>query len=150
VARFWRASDFTPLGSARIDGEGWGLTFDGRELVQSDGSPTLTFRSAADFKVSRTLRVVRGGRPQAYLNELEWADGAIYANVWQSDEIVRIDSASGEVVAVFDAAGLLGDEERAAADVLNGIAWNPRSRRFYITGKLWPKLFEVELRAPAP
>jgi glutamine cyclotransferase len=148
VARFWRRADFAPDGSARFEGEGWGLTFDGRELIQSDGSSLLTFRAADDLSPRRTLRVTRAGRPEAYLNELEWADGALYANVWQSDEIVRIDPADGRVTAVFDAGGLLPPEERAGADVLNGIAWNPVSRRFYLTGKRWPKLYEVELVAP--
>ena len=107
VARFWSLTDWAPAGSVRYDGEGWGLTFDGNDLVQSDGSATLVFRSPDDFTVRRTLRVHRSGRPEAYLNELEWADGSFYANLWQSDEIVRIDPGSGAVRAVFDASGLL-------------------------------------------
>jgi glutamine cyclotransferase len=149
IARVWRLEDFALLATWRYTGEGWGLTFDGRELVQSDGGATLTFRSADDFSPRRTLRVRRGGRPEAYLNELEWADGALYANVWQSDEIVRIDPASGEVVAVFDAGGLLPAAVRAETDVLNGIAYEPERRRFFVTGKLWPQLFEVELVEPS-
>lgn len=145
VARFWRLADLAPAGEARYEGEGWGLASDGRQLIQSDGSATLTLRSPADFAPLGTLRVHRDGRPAAYLNELEFADGALYANVWQSDEIVRIDLASGEVTAAWSAAGLLDEEERSGVDVLNGIAWNAASRRFYLTGKLWPKLFEVEL-----
>lgn len=148
VARIWRRDDFAPAGTFRYSGEGWGLTYDGSQLVQSDGSSTLTFRDAADFTPRRTVNVVRDGRPAPYLNELEWADGAIYANVWQSEEILRVDSASGQVTAVFDASGLLAPDERIAVDVLNGIAWNPDTGRFYLTGKRWPKLFEVELRAP--
>jgi glutamine cyclotransferase len=149
IARYWRLSDFAPLGTAAFAGEGWGLAYDGRDLIQSDGSATLVFRAPADLAIRRTLRVTRAGRPEAYLNELEWADGALYANVWQSDEVVRIDPSSGAVTAVFDAAHLLDPAERAGVDVLNGIAWNPRTRRFYLTGKLWPRLFEVELVAPA-
>jgi glutamine cyclotransferase len=145
VARLWRIADLTPAGELRYEGEGWGLAYDGRRLIQSDGSATLTFRAPRDFAVLGTLRVHRDGQPLPYLNELEFADGALYANVWQSDEIVRVDLASGEVRAVWSAAGLLTPAERAAADVLNGIAWNPGARRFYLTGKLWPKLFEVEL-----
>jgi len=148
IARFWRPADFAPLGTATFAGEGWGLAFDGRDLIQSDGSATLVFRDPVDLSPRRTLRVTRAGRPEAYLNELEWADGALYANVWHSDEIVRIDPASGAVTAVFDAAHLLTPEERVGVDVLNGIAWNPGTRRFYLTGKLWPKLFEVELVVP--
>lgn len=149
VARFWRRADFAPDGLARYDGEGWGLAFDGRDLIQSDGTSRLTFRSPDDLSLRRELRVTRTGRPEAYLNELEWADGALYANVWQSDEIVRIDPADGRVTAVFDAGALLLPEERARAEVLNGIAWNPATRRFYLTGKRWPKLFEVELVTPS-
>jgi glutamine cyclotransferase len=145
VARLWRLADLTPAGEHRYEGEGWGLAHDGRRLIQSDGSATLTFRAPEDFSVLGTLRVRRGGRPQPYLNELEFADGALYANVWHSEEIVRLDLASGEVVAAWNATELLSPAERAASEVLNGIAWNPGTGRFYLTGKLWPKLFEVEL-----
>jgi glutaminyl-peptide cyclotransferase len=148
IARFWRRADFAADGVAPFAGEGWGLTFDGSELVQSDGTSTLTFRSVDDLTPRRTLRVTREGRPEAYLNELEWVEGALYANVWQSEEIVRIDPGNGRVVAVYDASALLTRDERAAADVLNGIAWNAQTRRFYLTGKFWPKLFEVELLEP--
>jgi glutamine cyclotransferase len=145
VAHRWRVADFAPLGDLRYQGEGWGLAFDGERLIQSDGSATLALRSPADFALAGTLAVTRDGRPAAYLNELEWARGALYANLWQSDEIVRIELATGRVTAVWSAAGLLDDAARARADVLNGIAWNPESGRFYLTGKLWPQLFEVEL-----
>ena len=131
------------------DGEGWGLAFDGRELVQSDGSARLTFRSPATFAPTRTLDVKRAGAPQFYLNELEWIEGAVWANVWQSDEILRIDPASGEVTGVLDAAGLLSQAERRGADVLNGIAWDGAKRRLYVTGKDWPKVFALELSPAA-
>lgn len=145
VAHVWRRSDFAALGEEKYENEGWGLTYDGNRLIQSDGSAKLTFRSPGDFSILGVLQVERDGRPAAYLNELEWVDGALYANIWQSDEIVRIDLAQGRVTAVWSAAGILSDEQRERADVLNGIAWNPASRRFYLTGKLWPQLFEVEL-----
>ena len=145
VARLWKLPDLEPAGELRYEGEAWGLAADRRRLIQSDGSATLTFRAIADFAPIGTLAVTRGGAPAAYLNELELADGRLYANVWHSDEIVRIDLASGAVDAVWSAAGLLTDAERARADVLNGIAWDPAKRRFYLTGKLWPWLFEVEL-----
>ena len=145
VARAWRRADFAPAGEHRYEGEGWGLAYDGHRLVQSDGSATLTFRSPADFAILGTLRVTRDGRPEPFLNELEFVEGALYANIWGSDEIVRIDVASGEVSAVWSAAGLLDPVERERTDFLNGIAWNPATNRFYITGKLWPLLFEVEL-----
>ena len=149
LARVWRRDDFAPLAEFRYEGEGWGLAYDGEHLIQSDGSATLTWRSPADFRVVRTRVVRRDGRAVPYLNELEWADGALYANVWMSDEILRIDPADGRVTAVWDAAGLLSPAERQRAEVLNGIAWNPASRRFYLTGKLWPRSFEVELTTPS-
>jgi glutamine cyclotransferase len=150
VAHSWRRTDFAPLGDFGYAGEGWGLAWDGSQLIQSDGSDVLRFRSPEDFRATRELRVTLAGRPAAYLNELEFVGDSIYANVWQSDQILRIDPASGRVLEIFDATGLLTDEEAAKADVLNGIAWNPEKRVFYITGKLWPKLFEVDLPRAAP
>lgn len=149
-ARIWRLSDFAPAGEHPYRGEGWGLAFDGKSLVQSDGSSQLTFRSPADFSVERRLQVLRGDRSQFYLNELEWAEGALWANIWLADEIVRIDPATGRVTAWVDASGLLAAEERRGADVLNGIAFDARRKVFYLTGKYWPKLFEVEVREPHP
>jgi glutaminyl-peptide cyclotransferase len=146
--RLWRRTDFELLGELRLEGEGWGLAFDGERLVMSDGTAWLQWRALDDFRLLERIEVRREGRPVAYLNELEWVEGWLYANVWQSDEILRIDPRDGRVVAVYDARGLLTDPERARADVLNGIAWNPERRVFYLTGKLWPRLFEVELPAP--
>lgn len=127
------------------EGEGWGLCFDGESLVMSDGSDDLTFRDPETFEVERRLRVRKIGRPVRMLNELECVDGAIWANVWQRDEIVKIDPRSGQVTATVDASGLLSFLERRGADVLNGIAWIPERERFVLTGKLWPAAFEVEL-----
>lgn len=144
----WKRADLAPQGERALAGEGWGLAWDGSSLVESDGSPLLVWRSPETLAEERRLLVRRGGRPVAYLNELEVAGGAIYANVWMTDEIVRIDPRSGDVTATYDASGLLTAAERGQADVLNGIAWNPVKRVFYITGKLWPKLFEVHLPDP--
>ncbi len=149
-AHVWSLDGLERVGDFDYRGEGWGLTFDGRSLIESDGSALLSFRSPVDFHLERTLAVRRGGRAVPYLNELEWVDGAVYANIWQSDEVVRIDPASGEVTGAWDASGLLDPAERARADVLNGIAWNPDRRVFYLTGKLWPSLFEVALPEPEP
>lgn len=149
VVRVWKRADFAPLAEHRIEGEGWGLAFDGERLIQSDGSAVLTVRSTADLRVVRSFVVRRAGRAVPYLNELEWVDGALYANVWMSDEILRIDPADGRVTAAWDASGLLDAAARGRAAELNGIAWNPAERRFYLTGKLWPRLFEVEL-PPSP
>jgi glutaminyl-peptide cyclotransferase len=148
LAHGWDPATFSRVAEWSYDGEGWGLAFDGRELVQSDGSARLTFRSPETFAVTRTLDVRRAGAPQFYLNELEWIDGAIWANVWMSDEIVRIDPATGAVTGVLDAGGLLAPEERRGIDVLNGIAWDEKTRRLYVTGKYWPKLFALEIEEP--
>jgi len=136
--------DFKPAGELRYDGEGWGLCWDGARLVMSDGSDHLTFRDPRTFAVLSTLKVTVAGQPAYQLNELECVDGVIYANVWQTDDILRIDPKDGRVTAVIDAAGLLTREERLKTDVLNGIAWDPATRSFLITGKLWPKMFQVQ------
>lgn len=142
-AFLYRAADFGALGELSYAGEGWGLTYDGRHLWMSDGSDTLTVRDPATLAVVARRRVTLDGRGRDYLNELEWVGGKIFANVWQSDEILRIDPVSGRVEAVIDAAGLLAPQERAGTDVLNGIAYDPAKKTFLLTGKLWPKLFEV-------
>jgi glutamine cyclotransferase len=142
-----------PRGTFEYTGEGWGLCYDGRKLIMSDGSDRLTFRDPNTFTPVGGVNVSEDGAPVLNLNELECVDGAIYANVWQTDRILRIDPASGRVTAAIDASGLLTDAERAKAEVLNGIAWRPDTESFYITGKYWPKMFEVQLvptSAPTP
>jgi glutaminyl-peptide cyclotransferase len=131
------------------EGEGWGLCFDGQTLVMSDGSDRLTFRDPRSFDVTRTLGVTLSGEPLRRLNELECVDGAVYANVWHTDTIVRIDTATGRVADRIDASNLLTPAERQGADVLNGIAYDSASATFLITGKLWPKLFRVRFIAAA-
>ncbi len=143
VARFHDAVSLRLLREVRYGGEGWGLTFDGKRLVMSDGSPTLWFRDPATFDILTSVTVRLAGTELRDLNELEWVDGSVYANVWRQDRIVRIDPATGRVTGDIDASGLLDAGERAKADVLNGIAYDPGRRVFYITGKLWPRLFEV-------
>lgn len=141
--------DRATLAEARrveYEGEGWGLCHDGSRLVMSDGTDTLTFRDPATFEERGEVRVTDAGAPVTDLNELECAGGAVWANVWQTDRIVRIDPASGAVTASVDAAGLLAahttEDERRGADVLNGIA-AVDGERFLITGKLWPVMFLV-------
>ena len=118
----------------------------------SDGSRRLTFRDPESFAVIGEVDVTVGGVPADRLNELECVEGAVYANVWRDPEILRIDPSDGRVTAVIDASGLLTAKERIAADVLNGIAYRPEAGTgtgtFLITGKLWPKLFEVVLEEP--
>jgi glutamine cyclotransferase len=130
-------------GEHHYQGEGWGLCDDGRHLVMSDGSDRLSFRDRQTFELIGGVDVRLDGRPARQLNELECVGGAVYANVWMTDEILRIDPETGRVTAVIDAGGLLSAAERANADVLNGIAYDPVQKTFLLTGKLWPKLFEV-------
>jgi len=155
VARLWDAASLEPAGSFHYQGEGWGLCFDGERLVMSDGSDVLTLRDPGTFEVTGRLAVTLRGQPLARLNELECAEGWVWANVLGSDALVRIDPADGRVTAFADAAGLLTPAEAAAADVLNGIAYDPRRRIYHLTGKLWPRRFEVRfggrpVSRPAP
>lgn len=150
----YRLSDFGSGGAdLRYDGEGWGLCWDGTRLVMSNGSDRLTFRDPKTFAFLGDVQVTRAdrpGQPVSDLNELECVDGQVYANVWQTDEILRIDPRDGRVTAVIDVSGLLTPEERRTAEVLNGIAWDPDHQTFLITGKLWPKLFEVTFEKTGP
>ena len=145
----YNRADFKKVGEFRYDGEGWGLCWDGTRLAMSDGSDRLTFRDPKTFAVQSILNVTLAGQPAKELNELECVDGVVYANVWRTEDILRIDPKDGRVTAVIDASGLLTPEEKQKADVLNGIAWNPKTKTFLITGKLWPKMFEVQF-VPAP
>ena len=140
---------FEPIRTFEHEGEGWGLCYDGARLVMSDGSARLFFRDPESFELTRTVTVRQDGEPVDQLNELECVDGVVWANVWQTDRILRIDPASGRVTGVVDARGLLTPEERREADVLNGIAWIPERGHFVITGKQWPHLFEVDFVADA-
>jgi len=136
---------FASRGEFTYPGEGWGLCTAGDQLVMSDGSANLTIRRAADFGVVRTVAVTMEGKPLDRLNELECVDGAVFANIWTKDLIVRIDPASGKVTHRIDAANLLSPMERQNPDqVLNGIAYDPADKTFLITGKLWPRLFRVK------
>jgi glutamine cyclotransferase len=142
-----------PRGTFDYTGEGWGLCYDGQKLIMSDGSDRLTFRDPATFTPQGGVNVTENGAPVLNLNELECVDGVVYANVWQTDRILRIDPATGRVTATIDASGLLTAAESAKAEVLNGIAWRPDTKTFYITGKYWPKMFEVQFvptSAPTP
>lgn len=134
--------------------EGWGLTFDGEQLILSDGSATLQFIDPDTFQVLRTVEVTIDGRPIRNLNELEYINGEVWANVWMNNEIVRIDPSSGNINSVVDLNGLIDETSTGGSDgVLNGIAWIPNtapdapsgSGRLFVTGKLWADLFEIEL-----
>jgi glutamine cyclotransferase len=128
-------------------GEGWGLTDDGRQLVMSDGSSTLRFLDPATFAVTRRVTVVDGAQAIDHLNELEMVDGLVFANVWLTDRIAVIDPADGRVVGWLN----LKDLAPAGATpnaVLNGIAYDGAAKRLFVTGKLWPKLYEIRVHRP--
>jgi glutamine cyclotransferase len=130
----------------RLNGEGWGLTSDGASLILSDGTSSLTFYEARDFTAVRRLQVTENGRPLSNLNELEYVDGQIYANVYRTDRIVRIDPQDGQVNASIELQGLRAHLPRPhRAEVLNGIAFDDTTGNFLVTGKYWPKLFELRL-----
>ncbi len=140
-------------GRVPYDGEGWGLCHDehGDRLIMSDGTDRLTFRDVTTFGEQGEVRVRdTNGQPLTNLNELECVDGTVYANVWQTDRIVRIDPANGQVTAQVDLSGLLPETERADADVLNGIAAVPGTDEFLVTGKLWPTMFRVRFVTQGP
>ncbi len=130
------------------EGEGWGLTHDGHSLIMSDGSNQIRFLDATSFKTIRTINVIDGDEPLTKLNELEYIKGEIYANIWKSDKIVRIDPQTGSILGWIDLAGLLPASEHVnpSEDVLNGIAYDEKDDRLFVTGKRWPKLFEIRLK----
>jgi glutamine cyclotransferase len=128
-------------------GEGWGLTHDGTRLIMSDGSDSGTLRllDPETLRQVGTLAVKDGGRPVARLNELEYVKGEIFANVWQSERVAVISPSTGRVTAWIDLQGLLDPRERAGVDVLNGIAYDAKGDRLFVTGKLWPRVFEIQV-----
>jgi glutaminyl-peptide cyclotransferase len=143
-ALVWDLASLQKVGEMAYEGEGWGLCFDGHHLVMSDGSDKLYRRNPTSLAKEGEIAVRLAGRPLRNLNELECAADAIYANVWQDNHIARVDPKTGTVTAWIDASGLLEPGESGSADVLNGIA-EMRSGRLLVTGKLWPRLFEVEI-----
>jgi glutaminyl-peptide cyclotransferase len=143
TALVYQLADFKQITTFTYDTEGWGLCDDGARLVMSDGTNQLYFRNRSTFAVQGKVSVTKNGVPIDQLNELECVDGQVYANVWQTDTIVRIDPASGRVTAEIDASGLLTAAEAKGVDVLNGIAYDPATKTFLLTGKYWPTMFEV-------
>lgn len=146
----WNADDLTPITQHSYPGEGWGLTDDGVRLILSDGTPTLRFLDPLTLEETGSVDVTLDGMPVSQINELEWIEGEIFANVWQTDLIMRIDPNTGVVTSVVDLTGLMPD--RSGLDptdaVLNGIAWDAERRRLFVTGKNWPTLFEIKLTGP--
>jgi glutamine cyclotransferase len=149
-ALVWNVHSLSLEQEFRYDGEGWGLCYDGQRLIMSNGSAELQVRDPQTFQLLDRIGVTLEGKPLDQLNELECVNGEIFANVWQTRRIARIDPASGRVTGWIDTGALLSHPELAAdeirgVDVLNGIAYRPDSGRFLLTGKFWPRIFEVEL-----
>ena len=136
----------TPRTKFTYPGEGWALTHDGKHLLMSDGTPTIRVLDPDTFKQVGHIDVTAGGKPVANLNEIEWVRGEIYANVWLTDRIARIDPASGKVLGWIDLSGLAPDPDTLpdpTNDVLNGIAYDAAHDRLFVTGKCWPHLYEI-------
>ena len=144
-------NSFETKGTFNYRGEGWGLTHDGTRLIMSDGSEsgTLRFLNPQTLRESGRVTVREGSRPVAHLNELEFVKGEIYANVWQSERIARISPKSGRVTGWIDLGGLRDSLEAEGLDVMNGIAYDPAGDRLFVTGKLWPRVFEIRV-VPRP
>jgi glutamine cyclotransferase len=146
LAFVYDQSTFRKQSEFHYSDEGWGLTHDGRHLIMSDGSDTLRYVDPRSFQTVRKLRVSEGGQPVTNLNELEYIKGEIFANVWQTDLIARISPATGRVNSWVDLSGLLPASDRTPeSDVLNGIAYDAKADRLFVTGKRWPKLYEIKI-----
>lgn len=146
----WDPATLEPEGEFAYAGEGWGLTHDATRLILSDGTAALRFLDPTTLVETGHVPVTLEGRPVGRINELEWIEGEVFANLWQTDYIVRINPATGAITGIVDLTELMPD--RSGLDptdaVLNGIAWDPEGRRLFVTGKNWPKLFEIRLTGP--
>jgi glutaminyl-peptide cyclotransferase len=138
-------ASFKQLSTFAYKGEGWSLTNDGSQIYMDDGSAQIRVWDPATLKEKKRITVHDGVRPVPEVNELEWVRGEIYANVWKTDRIARISPADGRVLGWIDLKGILPTADRADVDVLNGIAYDAQGDRLFVTGKLWPKLFEIKL-----
>lgn len=149
VGFIWDRATFRKLGEWRYPGEGWSLTQNGREIIMSDGTPELRFLDPATLKEKRRVTVTAAGMRVSRLNELEWVKGDVLANVWMTDRIARIDPATGRVKAWIDLSALsAGVTKRTTDDVLNGIAYDAKGDRLFVTGKNWPRLYQVRIIHP--
>lgn len=150
VGYVYEAETLALVDSFAYEGEGWGLATDGTSLIMSDGTANLRYLDPESFEVTKEVAVQDQGSALTSLNELEWVNGALYANIYQSDRMVRIDPLTGAVQAWFNLRGLLPDEERTrSTDVLNGIAFHEGTGNLLVTGKFWPALFEIQLQEPS-
>jgi glutamine cyclotransferase len=141
----WNLTTLQRTGEWRYSGEGWGLTQNGTDIIMSDGSSALRFLDPATLEERRRITVTLQGEPIDQLNELEWVNGEIYANVWQTPRIVRIDPTTGRVTGVIDLGALAAQNGDNRDSVLNGIAYDPQHDRLFVTGKYWPRLYEIDL-----
>ncbi|MEY4556152.1 MAG: hypothetical protein RL093_1271 [Pseudomonadota bacterium] len=146
----WDPTTLEPEGQFAYAGEGWGLTHDATRLILSDGTAALRFLDPATLVETGQVPVTLQGRAVSRINELEWIEGEVFANLWQTDYILRINPLTGAITGIIDLTELMPD--RSGLDptdaVLNGIAWDPVGRRLFVTGKNWPKLFEIRLTGP--
>ena len=145
VGFVWGLKDFKLQRQFTYKGEGWGLTTDGKNLYFSDGTDEIRVLDGNSLAELRRIKVRENGRPVRDLNELEWVEGEILANVWQTDRIVKVNPLDGRVTGSVDLSGLLSMGERVGTDVMNGIAYDAVGKRLFVTGKLWPKVFEIKL-----
>lgn len=144
IALVYDVNTFQQISQFTYTGEGWGLCYDGVNIWMSNGTAELTVRDARTFAELRRVPVTLYGQPVSKLNELECANSYIYSNIWYSDEIMQIEKLTGRVIGVIDATGLLTEADKAAnTSILNGIAYDSQTGHFWLTGKYWPKLFEV-------
>ena len=152
VGFIYDTKTFAPRGQFKYRGEGWSLTKDDRRIIISDGTDEIRFLNPATLAETGRIKVTFRGQPLRNLNELEWVKGEIYANVWQTDMIVRINPNTGVVVGRINLTGLLSNADRqtSSPDVLNGIAYDAKGDRLFVTGKQWPKLYEIKLVEVAP
>ena len=138
---------FRKTGEFHYENEGWGLTHDDASLILSDGTNTLRFIDPATFRVTKRIEVYAGNEAVANLNELEYINGEIFSNVWHSPRVARIDPRSGQVLAWIDLSPLVVREQRGEEDVLNGIAYDQKTRRIFVTGKDWPEIIEIRIES---
>ena len=151
IALVYDRATFRFLHTLPYTGEGWGLTQDGRNLILSDGTANLRFLDPETFHLVRQVAVTDHGKPVTQINELEYIHGEVYANIWHTDRIARISAATGKVLGWIDLSGILPASQRTDPEaVLNGIAYDSVHDRLFVTGKLWPKLFEIKVIPEKP
>jgi glutaminyl-peptide cyclotransferase len=147
VVHVYSAKDFKKIKQLSINGEGWGLTNDGKNIIASNGSSNLFFYEPGTFRLLKTELITENGNPVVNINELEYINGFIYANQYQYPYIIKIDPNSGQVIAKMDLTDLINKVKSQAPYIneLNGIAYNPETKKFYVTGKYWPQIFELQI-----